>query len=373
MTTNTSSDPNDWTALWGDAQQKYWQSWMDLSQRMAAAGKPPEPPANPWAQGFDAWTKLATGAMPPESRDWASKLADLNKGYLQIGENLWKMLSAAPASTPEAWTDAVGRGWKQLQEGMMANLGAGKDPWAGFATFWGMPLDNWRRVYSACSALPGDMEKAMRNFSVAGESPESAMNRLISTPSLGYTREWQEEVQQWQQLWLQHGQAAREYGQVLSGIASKAVEILGKKLYALAVEAKTPETFREFYNLWVDAGEEAYSDAAMTEAFTRAQARLVNTLMAVKRQEQRMVDEVLSGLNMPTRRELDTSHRRVHSLQRQVWRLQEALDESGIRALRAEVAALRRELETLGRLESQAETEKKPSARRAKATSESQV
>lgn len=371
MTANTSPESNDWTALWGDAQQKYWQSWLDLSRQMAAAGKPPEPPPNPWAQGFDTWAKLAAGAVPAESRDWAAKLADLNKGYLQIGESLWKMLSAAPASTPEAWTDAVSRGWKQIQEGVSGNIGAGKDPWAGFATFWGMPLDHWRRVYSACSAMPGDMEKALRNFGAAGESPESAMTRLFSTPSLGYTREWQEEVQQWQQLWLEHWQAARDYGQALAGITARAAEILGKKLYGLAVEAKTPETFREFYNLWVDAGEEAYADAAMTADFTRAQARLVNTLMAVKRQEQKMVDEVLSGLNMPTRRELDTSHRRVHSLRRQVWRLQEMVDESGMRALRADVAMLRRQVEALSGEEGHPEPEKKPSARRAKSTSES--
>lgn len=370
MNGNPFPNPNDWTALWGDAQQKYWQSWMDLSRQMGAAGKP-EPPANPWAQGLDTWAKLLAGAMPTETQDWVSKLTDLNKGYLQIGENFWKLLSANRPSTPEAWQEAVTRGFKQMQEGFGANLGAAKDPWAGFATFWGMPMDNWRRVYSACSTLPGDMEKALRGFAVPGETPESAMNRLISMPSLGYTREWQEELQQWQQRWLEHGQALRAYGQVLSGIAARAVEMLGKKLYALALESKTPETLREFYNLWVDAGEEAYADAAMSAEFTRAQAGLVNTLMAVKRQEQRMVDEVLSGLNMPTRQELDTSHARVHRLQRQVWRLQETLDESGIRSLREEVVALQREVEVLTGQDSHPEAERKPHGRRARATSES--
>ena len=373
MTEQPSSDFSDWAALWGDAQKKYWQSWQDLSRQAAEAGKPAAPPANPWAQGFDLWAKLLAGAVPQESRDWASKLADLNKGYLQMGENLWKTLSLTQGASPspDSWWEAVNRGLKQMQEGFTASLGAGKDPWAGFATFWGMPLDNWRRVYSACSALPGDMEKALRSFGAPGETPERVLNRFISAPSLGYTREWQEEVQQWQQLWLEHSESAREYGQVLAGIAAKAAEILGRKLFELGPQGKTPETLRAFYDLWVDCGEAAYTEAAVTPEFTRAQARLVNSLMAVKRQEQTMVDEVLSGLNMPTRRELDTSHRRVHHLQRQVWRLQEALEEAGIRGLREEVAALQREVEALRSQGAPREAEKRPAARRGRATTES--
>jgi class III poly(R)-hydroxyalkanoic acid synthase PhaE subunit len=361
MTGKPSADFNDWTALWGDAQQKYWQSWLDLTQRMAAPK--PEPAANPWVQGFDQWAKLMAGAVAPESRDWVSKLADVNKGYLQMAENLWK-LSAGPTvpDSPEAWRNAVTRSLKQMQESFTAGLSAGQDPWAGFAAFWGMPMDNWRRVYSACSAMPGDMEKALRNFSVPGESPETALQRLFAMPTVGYTREWQAEVQRWQQLWLDHNEAVRDYGRVLAGIASAAAERLRKKLHDLASENKTPDTLRAFYDLWVDAGEEAYADAAMKPEFTGAQARLVNTLMAVKRQEQKMVDEVLGSLNMPTRRELDTSHRRVHQLQRQIWRLEEALDESGIAALREELAALRGEVARL-RGSDEPAPEKRPAAR----------
>jgi class III poly(R)-hydroxyalkanoic acid synthase PhaE subunit len=363
MTGKSSPDFTDWTALWGDAQQKYWQSWLDLSRQMAGVPKE-EPAPNPWAQGFDQWAKLMTGAVPRESQDWASKLTDMNKGYLQMAENLWKMLPVGQAAPqgPDAWREAVTRGLKQMQDNFTAGLSAGKDPWAGFATFWGMPMDNWRRVYSACSSLPGDMEKALRQFSVPGESPETALQRLFSTPTLGYTREWQEEVQQWQQLWLEHGEAARDYGRVLAGITADATERLGKKLYELASQGKAPDTLRAFYDLWVDSGEEAYAEAAMRPEFTQAQTRLVNTLMAMKRQEQKMVDEVLSSLNMPTRRELDTSHRRLHQLQRQVWRLQETLDDAGIRELREEVAALQREVAAL-RAGTEPAPEKRPAAR----------
>lgn len=368
MTGKSSSEYSDWAALWGDAQQKYWQSWLDLTRQVA--GPPPEATPNPWTQGFDLWARFLGNAAPAESRDWVGKLADINKGYLLMGEQLWKTLSAARSGAPtaEAWWDTVSQGLKRFQDLLTTDPVANKDPWAGFAALWGMPMDNWRRVYSACSAMPGDLEKALRGFGAA-EGADTPIHRLLSMPSVGYTREWQEELQQLQQQWLEHAKAVRDYGQVLAGITAKAVEILGRKLFEHYGQAgQGPESLRSFYNLWVDCGEEAYADAALKPDFIAAQARLVNTLMAVKRQEQRMVDEVLSALNMPTRRELDTTHRRMHELRRQVWKMQEAHDEAGIRELREEVATLRRTVESLrAHLDQTAGAEKKPAARTAKA------
>jgi class III poly(R)-hydroxyalkanoic acid synthase PhaE subunit len=212
------------------------------------------------------------------------------------------------------------------------------------------------------------MEKALRGLGRDGA--EGPWSGLLSMPSLGYTREWQEELQQLQQKWLDHGKAMRTYNLVLEEITSKATEILGKKLFGPDGQAaKPPASLREFYNLWVDCGEEAYAEIAAKPEFTEAQAQLVNTLMAVKRHEQKMVDEVLAGLNMPTRRELDTAHRRIHQLQRQLWELKESQADSGVRELREEVAALQRTIESLRAHLEQPAPEKKAPNRAAKATS----
>ena len=56
---------------------------------------------------------------------------------------------------------------------------------------------------------------------------------------------------------------------------------------------------------------------------------MVNALMRMKRHEQRMMEEVMTVLNVPTRREMDTAHKRVYELQRQLSGLQDAMAESG--------------------------------------------
>ncbi|HYE37771.1 class III poly(R)-hydroxyalkanoic acid synthase subunit PhaE [Methylocaldum sp.] len=401
MTDKSSSAVNAWAQLWLDTQRKYWESWSDLSRKMrgeareaaeAPAQENPEAPANPrdWSESWiaaqqknwdswfdlsrqtleskteaadekapvepsshllDLWTRFWMPLIPGQSREAVSKLLDVNKAYFRMGEGLWRILSAShgAAQGAESQWDALSRGIRQMHEQFGEQLRSGKDPWSGFATFWGMPLDNWRRVCSAFSIMPGDMEKAVRGFGspYGPETLHQGMVGVLSMPTLGYTREWQEELQRWGLLWLDHSQALQEYVLSLSGVTAKAIDLFGNELYERAQKGEPLESLRAFYNLWIDCSEQAYTDISTSDEFTRAQSQLTNTVFAVKRQEQKMVEEVLSAFNMPTRRELDTSHRRLHQLQRRVWQLEQTLEESSALELRAEVFALRRDLEAL--------------------------
>lgn len=398
MTDQSSSPVDAWARLWLDTQRKYWESWSDLSRkaieepRAASEGAGPEAgpgpfdwgdfwiatqrkswdlwlelsrqtleskpgatdekaPADPWSRLFDLWGTFWMPLIPGQSRESIGKLLDANKAYFRMGEGLWKILSASYGAAQGAETqwDALSRGIRQMHEQFGEQLRAAKDPWSGFATFWGMPLDNWRRVCSAFSILPGDMEKAVRGFGspYGPETLHQGMVGLLSMPTIGYTREWQEELQRWGLLWLDYYQALQAYALSLSGITAKAIDLFANELYEKAQKRESFDSLRALYNLWIDCSEQAYTDISTSDEFTQAQAQLTNSVFAVKRQEQKMVEETLSAFNMPTRRELDTSHRRVHQLQRRVWQLEQTLEESGVMELRAEVSALQRELENL--------------------------
>lgn len=322
----------DWANSWLDMQRRYWDNWVRMTQSLASPPKAqasfPASPTDAISQSLDFWSKMLSPTLPNQSRDMVQKMFSLNKGYLQFGESLWQSITAAQTATKsaEGWWDNFVQSIQQMQQEFAGKVGAGSDPWAGFATFWGMPLDNWRRVISACSVLPGDMERALRGGGAPYDVIHGAVSGVLSTPALGYTREWQEQVQVWTQLWLNHGRSIQDYGMVLAKISARAIELFTGKAAELATKGETIDSLRAIYNLWVDCGEEAYGEFSMGEEFSLAQAQLTNTLMAVKRHEQQMMDEVLAGLNMPTRRELDSNHRRVHELERRIWRLQEALE-----------------------------------------------
>jgi hypothetical protein len=90
----------------------------------------------------------------------------------------------------------------------------------------------------------------------------------------------------------------------------------------LSCQGESLGGLRAAYDLWIDCGEAAYAETLATPEFPALQAELVNALMRLKRHEQRMLEEVMTGMNMPTRQELDTSHKRVYELRRELRELQ---------------------------------------------------
>jgi class III poly(R)-hydroxyalkanoic acid synthase PhaE subunit len=343
--------PTAWMDLWLESQRRYVEAWGEMG-RAAGAGGAAATRADPWSEamhkGLDAWWQTVAVGLPAGTREAASRFLDVGKGYWRIGEAFQHLVEASRGfmGGDGEWQKALQEGLKRFQD-TVCGTEAQANPWSGLATFCGMPLDNWRRVVSSLSVLPGDLEKALRGEGPAGpETLQRALDRLLATPPLGYTREWQEQVQDWAGLWLDHGQALQEYQSQLGSVTTRAVDKLGARLLERAKDGKPIETLREAYDLWVDCAEDAYAEVASSPGFISAQARLTNTLMAVKRHEQQIVAEVQSGLNMPTRREMDTSHRRVQELRREIRGLEDRLDElprlyQEVEGLRAEIRALR--------------------------------
>lgn len=343
-----------WVDVWLQAQRGYWEHWLDASRRFPGADTPRSEAGGEtefWPRVLDFWTRLALPLAPEQSRDWVRGVLEMNRFYVRLSEGVWKMLAGghgAAQGTANPW-ELFGQNVRRMQESFTANLEAGRNPWAGLANFWGMPLDNWRRVCSAFSMLPGDMEQAVRGYGspYGPETLHQTMVGVLSMPTVGYTREWQEELQRWGLLWLEHFRSLQAYGAVLVELVQRAFELFGRAIAEQAGASESLGSLRGFYNLWIDCSEEAYAEISISPEFIEAQARLANSLFAIKRQEQKMMEEVQSAFNMPTRRELDTSHRRVHQLQRRLWQVEQSLEESGGAELREEVSALRRELEAL--------------------------
>lgn len=348
------ADPlRQWMQVWTEAQRNWWKLWLESVPRTAGAEAGREETADnaTWTRVQELWTQWLTPLMPTQARDWVSRWLDANRGFLHLADSLWGTLAATQAAaerTRHPW-DALRQDFRDRLVEFGEQLRTGKDPWSGLATLWGIPLDNWRRVCSAFSVLPGDMEKAARGPGSAygPESLHRGMVGFLSMPTVGYTREWQEELQRWSLLWLDHQQALQEYGTVLVEIHLRSVELFGAALQNRLKDHDPPDSLRALYNLWIDSCEEAYGQIAVSPPFISAQTRLTNTLFALKKQEQKMVEELQSALNMPTRRELDTSHRRLHQLHRRVWEAERALERADASGLREELSALRGEVETL--------------------------
>lgn len=287
----------NWHQAWTETQQRLWQSWLALAQPAAATGGP---------EGRDAVAQWLRLWQSPPASAWLLPAAGMPQD---------QFLRAAAAC-------------------------------------WGLPMDMWWRLTSALSALPGDASVGSKAWSVshAGAAGRAGLEQFLTIPPFGYTREWQERGQQAGRDWLAYQDALGAYLGIMARIATRTAEVVTQRFAARGADGNPIGGLREAYDLFVDCAEDAYAEVVTAADFGKVSARLMNAAVAVKRHAQAMAEEMADAANLPTRRELDTSHRQAQILRRQVAALQEEL-----RALRAappatagaEIDVLRKELAAL--------------------------
>jgi len=305
----TSTPPSDAQA-WYDAGRKYWDAWQAL-----------------WQQGIEAGARAPEqAASEPGPADPIRALMDQGTLFLRMGEELAAALrrSGDALETDDQWG-------KVFQNAA-----------------WKLPFDTWNRTLSSTSLFPGDFLERFKPESWAAVTDDlhRHMERFLSVPGLGYTREWQEQGQEFARLGLDYQSAVQEYGSLFRQLNVDAFERLQQKLRELADANQPVNTLRGLYDAWVDASEAAYLDLAATDAYAETYGRLVNALMALKRQSRAMVDETAGALGMPTQQGFHTLQRRHQELRREVAGMRAQLAEANagleqIAALREEVAQLR--------------------------------
>lgn len=228
--------------------------------------------------------------------------------------------------------------WEKLNEQALGNLKKMFD-WSGESApnmgFWQLPLDNWQRTMSSMAApFPGDYLRGFSPEGFTGQQARAQLNQFLSTPSVGYSREFQDQYQHLAKLALAYEKANQRYFATFMDMGKRSVELLQKRLHERS-QANNPITsLRELYNLWVDCSEEVYGAYVLTDDYVQVHGELVNALMDLKHHGSRMVDDIAGAYNLPTRVEMDTVHRRLqqsrrdnHNLLDQVAELSEQIEQ----------------------------------------------
>lgn len=304
--------PLTWGQEWMDANRRYWEAWRSLFHQTQES---PAASAAGWAQSMQQWFSLMAPPLPPTSRDIFDRLTEQAAVFQQFGEQLSASLSQFNGSAD-----------------------------GGLAAFWKLPLDTWSRTVSSASIFPGDFLESHKPdvWHRLADDVHRDLERFLSVPGLGYTREAQEEGQELIRLALEYQRALQTYAATFRSLGPETLTRLQQRL---AERAEPVTTLRALYDLWVDTSEEVYLELVETEAHALAYGRMVNALMALKNHGRNMVDEMVGALGMPTRHGLNTLQRRQQELRRELVALRRELGEA--RSVRNEVVELRRELEEL--------------------------
>ncbi|GMQ90251.1 MAG: hypothetical protein BMS9Abin10_0606 [Gammaproteobacteria bacterium] len=325
---------------WMDMQRKYWQTWNALG-RQTLGTMTTEKPGNPWADALDQWWQAVAPAAPSEVEDFYARLVEQGKAFFRVSEGLSESFrGATPAGQPSGqWSGEMEKVFAGLKDTLSGSGTDSQNALRQAMAFWELPLDSWQRTVSSMSVLPSDFLQSLRTegFERVAPALEGSIDRFLSIPGVGHTRERQEQLQAQWRLWFDYCKAYQDYLAGYAKIGTQSVERLEQRLKQLLEEDKQITTLRELYDLWVDCCEDVYGDYVATDDYAELHARLVNTLMMLKHHGNAMVDELLAAMNMPTQREIATLQRRLQEMRRDG------------KALRAELQSLKDQVESLAR------------------------
>lgn len=272
---------------WDAFTRQAFSQWSDW---MRAATPPTTPDA---ADPLAWWTRLAQAGQPAQqasdmlgrfdaqAREWMTQMQRVAQQF--AGRD------ATPADIAQAWRQAAGRAFDPLGSAF-----GGFDPQA-----WMRSLAPWMQ------ALGG--------------------RDTLSLPAFGFAREHQERLQSLLRAQVEAQTESADYLALMGRAWQDAFTRFEARLAGRARDDKPLDTARGLFDLWIDAAEDAYAQVALSPEFRTAYGRHVNALMRLKAAVDGEAERTAASLNMPTRTEVDSAHRKIIALEREVRRLRDAV------------------------------------------------
>ena len=364
--------PFPWANDWMDYQRKYWDALNALTpegSKTSTEVSSSSASINPWADALDKWWMSASSLATPPVQEFYSRLIDQGKSYFGMVEGLNQALQTA-ASTGQSlsqWQDAMSKTFDSMKMAFTEPARDVQENAQKMRGLWELPLENWERMASSMSLTPGDLLQGINvpDVGTLRESMKGRLDQFLSAPGVGHMRERQDQFQELTRLWINYQESMQDYARSFSDMGVKSVERLQKRFAEFIKEGKELKSLRNIYDLWVDCCEESYADYVTTDHYVEVHGRMVNSLMALKRHNRMMIDEVLGALNMPTRREMETLHSRFHQLRRQ-----EKATQKEIEILKSKVSAMASQPTKPAAARSKAATRSKPASARSKAATQ---
>lgn len=298
---------NDWLG----AQQKYWDTWFE-AQRNAFGGAQEQ--ATPWAQFLKEWQNAVfKGQQTADADAFQHRFAKAGEEFLNMMQQFYQATGQAKP------VDQMTKEWMEnLQKFFSDAFHRNSQPFdisQGYQAF----TDHFAKAGQAWTSAFQSGKNPFASFDPLGS--------FTTMPGLGYTREKQERLNELYNDWVEYQRKSRAYDAAMAKVGLEAVKKFQEYL-ANPGEGQPPlDSLKAVYAKWIDICEDIYGKFAMSDEYIKLYGDTVNALMAFKQQQDKLTDSVMEQLNLPTRREVDSLHERLHALRRENIQLKKDMAE----------------------------------------------
>lgn len=330
-----------------EIQKQMWESWMGL-MRAAPAPMPVSPAmANQWrevaTQAIKGWTTEAEQI----AKDVGQRLVNTQDCVLRFLElSINSMNAIAPkVEAGEDWHAVLAKYTEQLREQFLLSPQGAQKATHDTGELWGLYLEQWQKLvqpwassiqqapWRVGQASTGDGSALVELMNLYGDAYERTFGRLIESPSLGHTRELNEDLLKGFASWMEYRQASFAYQVELGETWTRAFEEFIRSLITKTEKGETVQSLRQLLFQWIDVIDQVFAKAFRSDEYIRLQGHLLNTAMTYRVREREIVEAFLKTSHVPYRSEMDEAHRRIYHLRKEVKELKKALH-----AIKAELA-----------------------------------
>jgi len=328
------------TEAWFEAQKTLWETW---AQGMATKSKP-EAGAS---EITDIWAQIAQQNM----ENWQAGTAPIAKAtaeqfiavqetglrFLEFSTRLWEAIGPQIQAN-EDWTATLEKNLEQFRQQWVQFPEVVQGTAEDLNNLWSQYFQQWQRFGQpwtlAMQQAPeyfarmmvGDNSAYIGLSNLYREAYQGTFARLVASPGLGMTREFNEKFQSGFDAWVSWQLATLEYQGVLGEIWDRSFKQFQEDILSLAEKGEKIETLRDFILLWTRGAEQVFTEAFQTESYVLAQGKMLNAAMVYRIHEGEIIEVFLNLYDLPTRSELDETHRRIYELRKEVKTLHKEIE-----------------------------------------------
>lgn len=322
-----------------DVQKQMWESWMGL-MRTVPSGMPVSPGvANQWrdlaTQALKGWTTEGEQV----AKDLSQRLAttqDCVLRFLELSLSSWNAV-APKVEAGEDWHAVLAKYIEQVREQFMLSPQGMQKATQDSGELWGLYLEEWQKLvqpwamslqrapWRVGQASTGDGSALVELMNLYGNAYERTFGRLIESPSLGHTRELNEDLLKGFAAWMDYRQASFAYQVELGETWTRAFEEFIRKLISQTEKGETVQSLRQLLFQWIDVIDQVFAKVFRSDDYIRLQGHLLNTAMTYRLRERDIVEAFLKTSHIPSRSELDEAYRRIYHLRKDVKELKREL------------------------------------------------
>ncbi|GAB3355524.1 class III poly(R)-hydroxyalkanoic acid synthase subunit PhaE [Lysobacter tyrosinilyticus] len=284
--------------------RQYWGAW---GEAMRSSTAPAQPSVPNWNDALGWWSQLAQGAAKSNPASGVDDAVNRFQSQAQQWFGQMQQLAAQFAGKPAQPADIVSA-WQRMLGVNASNAFA--DMFKGMSGPGQHGVEQWLE----------QMAPMLQTMQRDGRS-------WLGLPAFGFAREHQERWQALAQAQLDLQEKTNAYNALMTEATQLAFRRFEDKLAERSEPGRQLGSARALFDLWIDAAEDAYAEIALSPRFRETYGDFINAQMKVRAGLQREVEQYCGQLGIPTRTEIDSAHRKIVQLERELRRLRDALQE----------------------------------------------